>query len=209
MKSTVVLLAACAMAIAGCSIGRPMLEPTTYLVDVPSGNANSGARFNESVRIGNVRVDAPFGKETLVYRLGDVRYIADPYNAFAAVPREILGSQIAEWLQHSGAFSSVTPPGSARPSAYVLEVIASKLYGDFRSGRPAAAVLTIDFALIDQRGPRPQVVYERSMEQKVELTSASAEELVRGYGIALTNALSQLIADLGELSVSKNREVKK
>jgi len=191
------LLAACtAVTIAGCSIGRPMMEPTRYLIDLPSESAKQAARFEETLRIGNVRVAAPFGRKTLVYRLDDVRYISDPYNAFAADPREILGSRIAEWLEHAGPFNAVAPPGSARQGDYILEVIASELYGDFREGRPAAAVLAIDFALIDQREARPTVTYQRSMQQRVPLAEASADELVRGYGIALTNALSQLVADL-------------
>lgn len=192
------LCAAIAVTIAGCSIGRPIMAPTTYIVDVPSSRSRTDVRIEESVRIGNVRIAAPFGKDRLIYRLDDVRYIADPYNAFAADPREILSNRVAEWLQHSGPFSSVAPPGSTRPSAYVLEMFVSEMYGDFREGIPAAAVLVIEVALIDQRGARPQVMYARSMRQSVPLATSSAGDLVRGYGIALSDALALLTAEVDE-----------
>ncbi|HTO46543.1 MAG TPA: hypothetical protein VML91_02795, partial [Burkholderiales bacterium] len=87
-------------------------------------------------------------------------------------------------------------PGSAMPAPYVLEATVAELYGDFREGRPPAAVLTVQFALIDQAGARPRVVRERTIASRVDLPQASPDALVRGYGKALAEVLSQLAPEL-------------
>jgi cholesterol transport system auxiliary component len=147
--------------------------------------------------MGNVRVAATYGGNALVYRMDEVQYTSDPYHAFKAEPGAMLGNQMAEWLDHAGPFETVAQPGSAQPAAYVLDATVIELYGDFREGRSPAAVLAVQFALIDQAGVRPQLMYERTIASRVELPHASPDALVRGYGEALAEILSQLMPDLG------------
>jgi len=184
--------------LAACALGKPLPSPTTYIVDAPMTETRpAAARRLEALRIGNVRVAAAYGGSALVYRMSDVQYTSDPYHAFKAEPGAMLGSQMAEWLDHAGPFDTVAQPGSARPAAYVLDATVIELYGDFRAGRRPAAVMAVQFALIDQAGVRPQLVHERTIASRVELSHASPDALVRGYGEALAEILSQLIADLG------------
>ena len=192
------LLAACtALMIAACSIGRPIPQPTTYVVDPPAGTALASERRSaESLRMGNVRVAPPYAGSALVYRLDDVRYASDPYHVFAADPGAMLGSRIAEWLDDAGPFDTVAQPGSTRPSQYVLEATVAELYGDFREGKPPAAVLTLQFALIAQTSARPTVMYERTVGRRVDLPKASPDALVRGYGTALAEILSEVTPEL-------------
>ena len=79
----------------------------------------------------------------------------------------------------------------------MLEAPVSELYGDFREGRTPAAVLVVQFALIDQVGARPKVVLERTIAGRVDLAQALPDALVRGYGKALAEILSQLAPELG------------
>lgn len=112
---------------------------------------------------------------------------------------------MAEWLDHAGPFETVAQPGSAQPAAYVLDATVIELYGDFREGRTPAAVLAVQFALIDQAGVRPQVMYERTIVSRVELRRASPDALVRGYGEALAEILSRLMPDLCAVSPPDRR----
>lgn len=146
--------------------------------------------------MGNVGVAATYAGSALIYRLDEVRYVADPYHAFVADPGAMLGSQIAQWLDHSGLFSTVAQPGSTQPVSYVLDATIVELYGDFREGRPPAAVLTVQFALIEQISARPKVVYERTLTSRIDLPKASPDALVRGLGTALSGILSQFSRDL-------------
>jgi uncharacterized lipoprotein YmbA len=155
------------------------------------------ARRPETLRMGNVRVAAAYAGNALVYRLDDVQYASDPYHAFIAEPGEMLGNRMAEWLDRAGPFDTVAQPGSARPAAYVLEATVTELYGDFRHGHGPAAVLAVQFALIDQNGARAKLVRERTIASRVDLPQASPDALVRGYGTALADVLSQLVPELG------------
>jgi cholesterol transport system auxiliary component len=192
-----ILAVGIAVALAACSIGRPIPQATMYIVDPPAEvMLPSVARLPERLRIGFVRVAAAYAGSALVYRLDDVRYAADPYHAFVADPGAMLGSRMAEWLERAGLFSGVAAPGSAQPAPYVLEATVNELYGDFRAGAPPAAVLSVQFALIDQTSARPKVMYERTIARRVSLSKASPDELVRGYGTALGEILTEVAPDL-------------
>jgi cholesterol transport system auxiliary component len=195
---TIAMAVGVVLTLAACAIGKPLPPPTTYIVNPPAAETRTAAIHRlETLRMGNVRVAAAYGGNALVYRMGEVQYTSDPYHAFKAEPDAMLGSRMAEWLDHAGPFDAVAQPGSARPAAYVLDATVIELYGDFREGRQPAAVMAVQFALIDQTGVRPQLVHERTIASRVELPRASPDALVRGYGEALAEILSQLVPDLG------------
>jgi cholesterol transport system auxiliary component len=187
-------LCACVV-IAGCSIGQPIPQATTYVIELPLP-APAAVRRPETLRIANVRVSAAFAGDALVYRMNEVQYTADPYNAFIAEPARMLGSRMAEWLDRAGPFQSVAQPDSVRTASYILEATVSDLYGDFRPGHAPAAVVTVQFALIDLRGARSKVVLERTIDRRIAIQQATPDALVRGYGQALAEILLQLVPDL-------------
>ena len=185
------------LSLGACAIGKPIPEATTYVVEPPPAPANSSAtRRPEVLRVGNVRVAAAYDGNALVYRLDEVRYMSDPYHTFIAAPGAMLGNRIAEWLDRAGPFNTVAQPGSVRPATYLLDATVIELYGDFRAKGKPAAVLAVQFTLIDQSGPRPKLVRERTLASRVDLPQASPDALVHGYGQALAEILTQLVPDL-------------
>jgi cholesterol transport system auxiliary component len=189
------------VALTACSIDKPTPQATTYVVDPPMAAAGSpAARRPETLRVENVRV-AGYAGNALVYRLDEVQYTSDPYHAFIAEPGAMLGNRMAAWLDREGPFKTVTQPGSATPGQYVLEATVTELYGDFREGRPPAAVMTVQFVLIDEGGASPKVVCERTIASRVDLPQASPAALVSGYGKALAEILSQLVPELSAENV--------
>lgn len=198
MSDARLALAACVtLALMACSIGKPIPQANTYVIQppVPEDKPSVQARA-ESVRIGNVRVAAAYAGNALVYRMDDVRFTSDPYSRFIAEPGAMLGDQMAAWLGRAGPFRTVTDPESTGPAHYVLEATITELYGDFRPGKTPAAVLAVQFALIDQTAARPKAVLERAIARRVDLPQASPDALVRGYGTALAEILSELTTDL-------------
>ena len=198
MSDTRFALAACAaLALLACSIGKPIPEPNTYVVQPPvlEGVPSVGSR-SESLRMGNVRVAAAYAGTALVYRVDEVRFTSDPYSRFIAEPGAMLGDQMAAWLARAGPFRTVTDPETTRPARYVLEATVTELYGDFRPGRVPGAVLAVQFALIDQTGTRPKAVLERTISRRVDLPRATPDALVRGYGDALAEILTELSTDV-------------
>jgi len=199
MSEVRLAFAVCALllALAACSIGKPMPQANTYVVQPPMPeHPSSAAARPESLRIGNVRVAAAYAGNGLVYRMDEVRFISDPYSRFIAEPGEMLGDQMAAWLSRAGAFSTVADPESTLPAHYVLEATVSELYGDFRPGQTPAAVMAVQFALVDQTGARPKAALERVIVKRVDLPRASPDALVRGYGDALAAILGELSAEL-------------
>jgi len=191
-----------ALVLVACSIGKPVPRAATYVVDPPMPAASpADTRRSETLRMGNVRVGAAFAGNALVYRMQDVQYTTDPYNAFIAEPAAMLGNQMAAWLDRAGPFRTVAQPGGTQPAPYVLEATVTELYGDFRPGRAPAAVLTVQFTLIDTTGTRSSVVVERTLSSRVDLAEASPDALVRGYGKALSDVLTQLVPALDAGSV--------
>jgi len=198
MSDARLALAACAaLTLAACSIGKPIPQANTYLVQppLPEGLPSAPSR-PESMRVGNVRVAAAYAGDALVYRLDDVRFTPDPYNRFISEPGAMFGDQMAAWLGRAAVFGTVTDPKSTGPARYVLEASITELYGDFRPGRTPAAVLSVQFTLIDQTGTRPKAVLARTIARRVDLARASPDTLVRGYGDALAEILGELRADL-------------
>ena len=182
-----------------CGLRNRQAEPSvsTYVVELPiNTRERSQSPRAETLRVGKVRVAAAYGGEALVYRLDDVRYQADPYHAFIADSGSMFASRIAEGLGHTGPFKSVTQPETLRPARYILEATIVELYGDFRPGRKPAAVMAVQFAVLDQSTPRLTVVHERTIASRIDLAQASPDELVRGYGKALADILSRLVAEL-------------
>jgi cholesterol transport system auxiliary component len=192
-----VLSVSAALVLAGCSIGKPVPLTTTYVVEssMPAGNA--GTQLPGSLRIGNVRVAAAFSGNSLIYRMDDVNYLSDPNQAFIADPASMLGNEMATWLDRSRAFKSVTQPGSTQSARYVLEATVIELYGDFRPGKQPAAVVKVQFVLLDYAGTLPSVVYEGTIGRREPLERASPDILVRGYDTALSEILSQFVSELG------------
>jgi uncharacterized lipoprotein YmbA len=196
MNPRYLALACAPVALIACSIGQPIPQATTYVVDPPMSAATvPTARRPETLRMGNVRV-AAYAGNGLVYRVDEVQYTSDPYHAFIAEPGAMLGNRMAAWLAREGPFKTVTQPGSVTPAQYVLEATVTELYGDFRERQRPAAVMTVQFVLIDETGTSPKVVHERTIASRVDLPQASPDGLVRGYGKALAEILSQLVPEL-------------
>jgi hypothetical protein len=171
---------------------------TTYRIEAPTKQVEvSKAQQLKPLRVGRIQVAIPYDQASLVYRLSTVRFSADPYHAFLAEPAPMLADQIAEWLMGTGLLKEADGRDGTAPTARVLEATVTELYGDFEEGGAgAAAVMSVHFTVVNQEGVRPRVEYERLLARRIPLSSASPEELVRGYGTALAEILGQLATDL-------------
>jgi ABC-type uncharacterized transport system auxiliary subunit len=195
IERRLLVVLASVLVLTACAIGKPTPQATTYGREPPPP-ALAAARRSQILRMGKVRVAPAFAGKPLVFRLDDVRYAADFYNAFLAEPGDLVGVAMAEWLDQTGPFQSVAQPGTRTPADLVLEATVTELYGDFRSGRPPAAVMTIQFTLVDLRGVSTRVRLEQTIGRRIELPEASPAGLVRGYGLALGEILTELVAAL-------------
>jgi hypothetical protein len=73
------------------------------------------------------------------------------------------------WLNRTGPLTAVARPDSAQPASYVLEGTVTELYGDFRRGRRPAAVLAMQFTLIDLTRLRPRLMLQAATAKRADL----------------------------------------
>ena len=187
-----------ALLLGGCSLGGPTPQPNRYAIEPVLPTAVSTERAG-TLRIGSVQVAAGFAGEQLVYRLDDVRFEQDFYERFISEPAAMLGERLAIWLEATGPFEMVTRTGSSSVAPHVLEALVTELYGDFRPEQPPAAVMQIQFTVLDIRPIRPRLVLERGIARRVAIDEASAAALVRGYNRALGEILGELAAEMTKL----------
>ena len=195
--ASAVLAALLGLLLTACSLGQPQQSPTTFVVEPPPPAGRLSSAFGrETARMGAVRVTGGFAGAALVYRRDDVTFVSDPWNAFITDPAAMLGSRIASWLDVAGPFRAVVQPGSNQTTRYAVEATVTELYGDFRPGEAPAAVLTIQFALVDATALRTTTLFERTYSRRVTLPAAAPAALARGFGQALGEMLTALVPDL-------------
>jgi len=147
-----------------------------------------------------MRVAAPFDDRSLVYRVGDFSYVADPYAEFLAAPAESLRTPIRSWMRQSDLFQTVVERGSALQPNTMAEITLVELYGDFRQSREPAAVMTLRFVLLDApHGIPEKLAFEGEYSRRVLVKAKSAKALMSGWSEALTQILAQLGSELRRL----------
>ena len=183
--------------LSGC-LSRSPLHTQTLAFDSPTGSVANGADRNQRVvSIRSLRVAAPFDDRSLVYRVGEFSYDADPYAEFLVSPAESLGAPIRGWMRKSDLFRTVVEPGSALKPNTMAEITVLELYGDFRRTTKPAAVLTLRFVLLDAPDGMPgKLTFEREYSRRVLLKSSRASALMTGWNDGLNQILAQLGSDL-------------
>ncbi len=186
--------------LSGC-LSRAPLRTQTLAFDAPSGSPQQGAaRGQRVVSIRSLRVAAPFDDRSLVYRVGDYSYEADPYAEFLVSPAESLRLPVRSWMNQSDLFRTVVEPGSALKPNTMAEITLPELYGDFRRPSEPVAVMTLRFVLLDSPDGIPgKLAFEREYSSRVLLKARNANALMAGWNEALNQILAELGTDLRRL----------
>jgi uncharacterized lipoprotein YmbA len=186
-----------ALLLGGCALTPSAPPATTYAIE-PQPPAVAGSLPAARYALGSVRVAASFAGEDLVYRIDEVRFQGDFEHRLLAPSGVMLGDRIAAWFAVAAA---PVPMGAAAGTVptYTLDADFEALYGDFRPGQPAAAVMAVRVRLRQATSQGSQEVLQRRYEQRIALKQQSPTELVRGYSLALGAILLQLGADIKAL----------
>ncbi len=130
----------------------------------PAPKPASGSRV---LGIRSLQVAAPFEGRSFVYRTGEFSYDRDPYAEFMVPPADELVAPMCDWMRGTGLFSAVEETGSALKANTLVEIHVTQLYGDFRPGESATAVLTMRFEFFDAaNGVRGQGHFAKGIYQQ-------------------------------------------
>jgi cholesterol transport system auxiliary component len=184
-------LIASVLLLSGCGLSQPPAQFNNYIIADVSIN-KTYAQINDSLRIDRVRSIEPYNNKEMIYQVSDVKFESDYYNRFLSEPEELLASQIASWFKESNLYGSVYQQSISMPANQILQVVITKLYGDFRENQSPAAILELQFVLIDNNAPRrPTAIMEKTLSSRIEIAKRDPSLLAKAYGLALTDILQQ------------------
>lgn len=187
----------------GCvKLNRPPLDRKYYVVSV-AGNATQVKGGDKTLVVRRFQISPRYQDNELVYRTGKAAYTADYYNSFFVPPAEMMTEELRRWFAGSGLFKNVIAPSSLASGGLILEGMINSLYGDYQDAHPAA-VVEMQFFLIDNRKENTPIIYSRTFKEKIRLNSKNGEELVEGMSKGVENIFSALEKDLSELEDVKN-----
>lgn len=185
--------------LAGCSVTRTTPEKQSYLISVSRTAASSMAN-GPSIALTTFGVSAPYRNKALVYRTSELGYQSDFYNEYFVAPNQMITDAAATWLASSGKFKSVMRPGTGLDADLLLNGFVTELYGDYRASGQPAAVLAMQFFVTDLRGSNNAVVVSAELKARVIIRDRSAASLVNGLNEGLRQILTDLEAQLGDIS---------
>ncbi|MDD2676653.1 MAG: ABC-type transport auxiliary lipoprotein family protein [Methylacidiphilaceae bacterium] len=184
----------------GCVRRPTRLPPETFDFAPSTGSSAKQGDSRPAVVLRTIRVVAAFAGEDFVYRASDYRYERDPYAHFLSSPELLIRTAVSDDLQASGLFQAVVGAGSAIMTHTFAEISVRQLYGDFRPGRPPAAVIALRFLLI--QSPRGIPLWERTIVRHIPIRERSAPALMRGWNAGLR----QILAEAAPLLAKQIRE---
>ncbi|HTA31249.1 MAG TPA: ABC-type transport auxiliary lipoprotein family protein [Candidatus Cybelea sp.] len=186
----------------GC-LARPHLDKQMFAFATPPTATLKAAAGGRVLGLRSVEVAEPFEGRSFVYRSGESSYDRDPYAEFMAPPEEELVSPVCSWLRGTGIFSAVEETGSALKPNTLLEVHVTQLYGDFRPGESASAVLAVRFEFFDApHGVPGKALLQREYASKVVLKERTAVALMAGWNEGLAQILDSTGSDLERLNAN-------
>ena len=201
-RGTRLLLAAATVALAACSLSRPPIERTSYLLAAGRDGAPAPAPKPVAVKIRPLRAEPLFERREFLYRLDGERVQSDFYSEFAERPDAMVTSALIAWLRSARLFANVVEPGLPADTPYWLDGTIVALYGDLRDRANPAAVIAIQFYLVRSGAGSQQVLLDRVLQQRVEVQAATAQAIAQGYNEALVRILTELERELAALELA-------
>ncbi len=200
-RRALVLLAAAALA--ACGLSRPPVERTQYLLVATRDAPVAAATKPVAIKVRPLRADQLYERREFLYRVDGQRVLSDFYNEFAEQPDAMITSAVIGWLKSAKLFAAVVEPGVPADAPYVLDGSIKALYGDLQDPRKPAAVMSIQFYVVRAANPAMEVVFDRTLRERVEVGAATPQALAQGYSEALVRILAALERELAALELRR------
>jgi cholesterol transport system auxiliary component len=197
------LLLATTVALGACGLSRPSVETVAYYLSVTRERAAVSASQPVSIRVRPLRAVPLYDRKEFVYRIDGERVVSDFYNEFAETPDAMITAAVTEWLKGSRMFKAVIDPRVPVDTPYALDGTIIALFGDFRDPSKPTAVLGIQFYVLQATSNGREIIFDRVLEERVELSARTAHALVQGYNDALRRILSALERELAALDLGR------
>lgn len=191
-----ILVLAVALAASACvKLGGKPVDKRYYQILPVRSAAQADLPRAETLKVRRLAVSDLYNTRELVYRGPEGTIDSDFYNLLFVTPGNMLTTELRRWLTESGLFNHIVSPGSLVVPGLTLEGVVNALYGDY-SGPSPAAVVEMQFFVVDESGADNAVVFSGSYQERVTLDSADPQTLVRAMTLAVTDIFTNLETDL-------------
>jgi len=172
-------------------------QKRTYLLEagIPTATA-AQARF-DAVKVRAFRGLPPFNSTSLVVKRANGETVLDFYNAWVAVPHDLVRVQATRYLERAGLFRAVHDASSGTSAPLGLEGTVCELFLDCRSGQPTA-VVTLRLTLLDERATGFTALRAAEKTARASYDPAREDGIALAFNTALTRALEALVQEMGE-----------
>lgn len=195
------LTAALTAALSACSpFSRPYAVRETYLLQPALPVAAIGTPHPGSLRVGAVRVAAPYRGRDFVFRTDALRFESNYYFQFLVDPAAMVADGAARALEAAHPFAQVVGSGSGLDADWRLDGFVSALYADVRDRSQPVADLAITWYLTRADGSARTPVWVREYRQRAPMRDATPQ----AYAAALNAGFGALLVELaGDLAQAK------
>lgn len=186
---------ALAAALAGCSpFSHPQALRETYLLQPSLPAAAVAAPHPGSLRVGTVRVAAPYRGRDFVFRSDALKFDSNYYFQFLVDPAAMVTDGTARALEAAQPFAQVV--GSGLDADWRLDGFVSALYADVRDPARPAAELDVTWYLTPAEGGARTPVWTREYRQHTPMRDATPQAYVAALNAGFGVMVSELARDL-------------
>ena len=193
------LAAGLAAALAACSpFSRPQMVRETYLLQPPLPAAAAAAPHPGSLRVGVVRVAAPYRGRDFVFRTDALRFESNYYFQFLVDPAAMVADGTARALEAARPFAEVVGSGSGVETEWRLDGFVSALYADVRDPAHPAAELDVTWYLTPGDGSARMPAWTREYRQRMPMRDATPQAYVAALNAGFGAIVGELAGDLAQ-----------
>lgn len=167
--------------------------PRYYVVDVDRGVVAQEFAQDRVLLLKPVRVVPHFRDKTIVFRVNESEYQAQPPHELFTEPEEMFTAQLKRWLQKSGMFSQVVTDESVEADL-VLESAVTGLYGEKRPEYSPQAILEMQFFMT--AADNQKNLFQTGLRVDVDIEETTPGNVVTGWKQGLGELLATLEQDL-------------
>lgn len=168
--------------------------PRYYVVDVDRGVVAQEFARDRVLLLKPVRVVPHFRDKTIVFRVNESEYLAQPPHELFTAPEEMFTAQLRRWLQKSGLFSQVVTDESVQAD-FVLEAAVTALYGEKRPEYSPQSVLEMQF-FMSTAEDQQNMLFQTGLRVDVDIDQTTPGNVVTGWKQGLEELLTTLEQDL-------------
>ncbi|WP_319583799.1 ABC-type transport auxiliary lipoprotein family protein [uncultured Pseudodesulfovibrio sp.] len=185
-----------ALAASACvKLGGKPLEKRYYQISPARTAQKADAPRDVILLVRRLSVSDLYSTRELVYRGAEGNVDSDFYNMYFVTPGSMLTTELRRWLSESGLFTHVIEPGSMVVPTLTLEGTVNALYGDYSTEQPAA-VVEMQFFVVDESTADNAIVFSRSYTERVPLADAAPQNLIKGLTQGVEHIYANLETDL-------------